>query len=453
MSAKPPDSGRARREPQGIERQVWFLLFLGPGLLVAFGASAKLAFNNDRTPAEWLVWGLALVLLVFNVLPLASAGVRRRVLAGRFQLLLAALSTLFALGIAEGYLQLTRVAPGSAVEGSIFIADPELGFALRPNASATHRRPGLFDVRYSIGPDGCRTNSPGTDDSATTIVLALGCSQTFGHGVQDAEAWPAQLQRLLGTGTRVINAGVPAYGPQQFVILGERLVPQIKPAAILVALGEYHLSRLGQDETWNRMIGDFGLRLPVLQPGDAAPRFVPEDVTAREEVSLFATAPLERPAMQLQLYLLAKDVLLGLIERARNPPLASPPAEAPLAAHIGQAHADALDLVIERLGKLQRSANVPLLLVLLPEPWEGSNPRHQAFRRHVREQGEAAGLIVCDPLESEPFVTMVGSPRRAKWLLLIHPRFELHYSAQGHQLLAEYLVQPLRDVLAPPAGK
>jgi acyl-CoA thioesterase-1 len=47
--------------------------------------------------------------------------------------------------------------------------------------------------------------------SATAQVVALGASNTEGHGVSSSESYPAQLQAMLqarGSGLRVTNAGV-----------------------------------------------------------------------------------------------------------------------------------------------------------------------------------------------------------------------------------------------------
>lgn len=51
----------------------------------------------------------------------------------------------------------------------------------------------------------------GTAYSASAQVVALGASNTEGHGVGSSEAYPAQLERMLrakGSSTQVSNAGV-----------------------------------------------------------------------------------------------------------------------------------------------------------------------------------------------------------------------------------------------------
>ena len=43
--------------------------------------------------------------------------------------------------------------------------------------------------------------------------LVLGCSTTFGWGVEAREAWPAQLSELIGI--PIINGGVPGWSTHQ----------------------------------------------------------------------------------------------------------------------------------------------------------------------------------------------------------------------------------------------
>jgi len=71
-------------------------------------------------------------------------------------------------------------------------------------------------------------------------VLALGDSCTFGLGVQDGEAWPAQLEGLLrieGLDVEVVNAGVPGYTAYQGRRVLETRGLTLEPDVVLVAFG------------------------------------------------------------------------------------------------------------------------------------------------------------------------------------------------------------------------
>ena len=110
--------------------------------------------------------------------------------------------------------------------------DPELVYQLRP---------GEYDANSWVVPlprshvvvdgNGCR-HVPTVGEG--TSVLFLGDSVTFGFGVNDDEALPAQFARL--TGARVFNCAVPGYGLDQYARNAEIRVPELKPDIIVVGL-------------------------------------------------------------------------------------------------------------------------------------------------------------------------------------------------------------------------
>jgi hypothetical protein len=65
-------------------------------------------------------------------------------------------------------------------------------------------------------------------------VLAVGSSFTAGSGVVDQETWPAHLQQF--TGWNVNNAGQGGYQADQIILLGEQLLPLVRPQALVVDL-------------------------------------------------------------------------------------------------------------------------------------------------------------------------------------------------------------------------
>jgi lysophospholipase L1-like esterase len=62
-----------------------------------------------------------------------------------------------------------------------------------------------------------KTNTSGLRDgmvpASSPWVLALGCSTTFGWGVDGSESWPQELERVLGV--PVHNAGIPGHSTEQ----------------------------------------------------------------------------------------------------------------------------------------------------------------------------------------------------------------------------------------------
>jgi hypothetical protein len=92
--------------------------------------------------------------------------------------------------------------------------DPIHAVGLQPNRrnATVHGVSGEFAFQFSTNAQGLRMDY---DLSATAVpgvkrILMVGDSFTFGYGVQQAQAFPAQLQNLLDPGRRrleVINAG------------------------------------------------------------------------------------------------------------------------------------------------------------------------------------------------------------------------------------------------------
>jgi lysophospholipase L1-like esterase len=80
-------------------------------------------------------------------------------------------------------------------------------------------------------------------------ILAVGDSYTYGEEVTDAETWPAHLQRL--TGQRVLNAGVAGYGFDQIVLRAEKLVPALRPSAVVVSFIADDLRRAESSRLWS----------------------------------------------------------------------------------------------------------------------------------------------------------------------------------------------------------
>ena len=81
-------------------------------------------------------------------------------------------------------------------------------------------------------------------------ILATGDSYTKGDEVGDAESWPAQVQTLLGW--RTVNAGVGAYGLDQTVLHTERLVNELKPAALVLGFIADDVRRAEMSRLWGR---------------------------------------------------------------------------------------------------------------------------------------------------------------------------------------------------------
>lgn len=150
----------------------------------------------------------------------------------------------------------TDRAAGAWVSGG----DQPLGYAYRPNlASLRSRLVGaqtgrpIYDVSYTIDSRGNRLS---TDQPSGPAPLALfvGCSFTFGEGLNNADTLASAFARQ--TGWRTVNAGMHGYGSHQAYTL------LASPALLAQRVGDR------VDLVVYRMIGDHAARASGRYPWD-----------------------------------------------------------------------------------------------------------------------------------------------------------------------------------------
>lgn len=146
---------------------------------------------------------------------------RARVREVLLELGLAALGVLSVLTAIE-FLVPRRSLPLDWPNTGIFRLDPQLIFSLRPGAIRT-RLLGYSVERVSVNSLGLRDDEVSNGDWAPgRRIIVLGDSYAFGYGVGQAQAFPNVLESLLresGAVVDVWNAGVPAYGTDQELVL------------------------------------------------------------------------------------------------------------------------------------------------------------------------------------------------------------------------------------------
>jgi len=158
------------------------------------------------------------------------------------KLALSAFSVLITLLFVEAALRLLGI--GAVGRGSTWFAggnhprflfqpDPQNGYTLRPGFRGREIAPGNeFDVPDVVDARGLRDHPHSAPPFPA--VLAVGDSMTFGEGVPADRTYSAVLERE--SGVRVYNAGVPGYGSGQMLVRLRRLIPGLRPAAVLMTL-------------------------------------------------------------------------------------------------------------------------------------------------------------------------------------------------------------------------
>ncbi len=121
---------------------------------------------------------------------------------------------------------------------NFYVADPELGVRLEPGASMNFRLRENPRSTIHVNAQGYRGQDwPAASPDAAPgegEILILGDSQVFGLGVEDDETFSAKL--AAATGRPVLNAGVPTYGPPEYLMLARELLAERKPETLVITL-------------------------------------------------------------------------------------------------------------------------------------------------------------------------------------------------------------------------
>ena len=283
----------------------------------------------------------------------------------------------------ERRLWLARKALFGPERVGIFRPDPRLGWTHVPGSSGRQREVPDYDVRYHIDASGGRF-VPGAADRTGPVVLFLGGSFTFGHGVEDAESYPALLQQRWPE-WRVVNRATNAWGTGQSLLLLETLLEQKAPlAGVVYGFIGHHIRRNHRSEAWLH-------RLDQMAGRRRNPRF---EITG------------------------GRPVFRGLADPALH---ALPDGPAQIEREVRMT----VHLLAE-MRRLAETRGVPLIGVHLPD-WTGG----EGVRVMQRALGEER---VIDLTTALPY-------RR------LHFPNDFHYTAKGHRAIANALAEPLGRML------
>lgn len=115
---------------------------------------------------------------------------------------------------------------------NFYVADAALGVRLEPGATMR------FQLRKNplttIHVNGRGYRGAGWPAPAGDEVIVVGDSQVFGLGVEDGETFSAGL--AARSGRAVLNAGVPTYGPQEYMAVARELLAERRARAVVVVL-------------------------------------------------------------------------------------------------------------------------------------------------------------------------------------------------------------------------
>lgn len=156
---------------------------------------------------------------------------RRRLLAA---LVLPPASVLLLLLMLELGFAIVRPVPFALAAALTVDRDPHTAYRLRPGSVVHYHR----GIRTRVNSAGMRGPDVSPAKNGVFRILAVGDSFTFGTDVGDEEAFPVQLESLLGERdgrpVQVVNSAVPGWGPFQYAQYYEHYGRRWDPDLVLV---------------------------------------------------------------------------------------------------------------------------------------------------------------------------------------------------------------------------
>jgi lysophospholipase L1-like esterase len=139
-----------------------------------------------------------------------------------------------ALLVAELGLRILHPIPYSLEQNMVFEADPDTGYRLKPGGVGTF----ADGARGAANSRGLRNREVGPKPPGTFRILVLGDSFTVGASVEQDEAYPQVLERILARRTprpiEVVNTGVGGWDPFQYAQYFAREGLAFEPDLVLV---------------------------------------------------------------------------------------------------------------------------------------------------------------------------------------------------------------------------
>lgn len=292
----------------------------------------------------------------------------------------------------------------------LHVHDGDLGYVPRPGVRGSVRDGGPVTIEAN----GLRFSGE-KPASADMPILAVGDSFTYGEEVGDLDAWPAQLQRLIGRA--VLNGGVSGYGLDQIVLRTDRLTALHKPALVIVSMIAEDVRRTEWRRLWWHDKPWFAIEEGrLLLRGVPVPEGtrLPLGIRRRVERLLFGLPP-------------ALQRLTGYSIRAHR---------AGTGARISRG-------LIERLANLQVASRVKFVLVAQYDAhaWLDRG-RAQDQRNVLRPLLECAAMHGIETLDT--FHRLAAEPRPGDFY------GTFHMNARGNLLIASLLAARMRTWSAEP---
>jgi len=113
----------------------------------------------------------------------------------------------------------------------IFVFDRNLNYRIRADFSIAGEENRLYPgvgLRINQG------HMRGVEPDARDTIIIVGDSVVFGFGVRESDTMSVCLEKHLGHGLQVLNAGTPGYNMEQIALRTRELVEQVRPRTVIL---------------------------------------------------------------------------------------------------------------------------------------------------------------------------------------------------------------------------
>jgi lysophospholipase L1-like esterase len=279
---------------------------------------------------------------------------------------------------------------------------------------------------------------PGT----TRVVLHVGDSMVYGEGVGENEVFTSVLGRAEPT-TAHVNAGISGTGPQEYIALARAWISAVRPDLVVTfffvgndidpVLAAYPCCDMEQLYAFD----EAGVRMRCASPRPASPHLAHVRRYIRQSPPPLALRLLTGSSK------FARHLTAAMIRHASGT----------LVINDEEAWRR-LEVILRTMRDDAERAGARFALVVLPlrsalSHADSHTMKARSVRDHVVRMATAMGMVTLDAWDT--FEEAVRRTDEERWFAT-EREGELHFSAAGHQLLADWLAPRLKAIAADDAS-